>query len=502
MDFTIKTGAMDREVTEALILGIPEKVSLTDRGMEGQLRAMLEEVLEAKDFTGKLNQTVMLHTWGRLPARRLLLVGLGEPEKFSFDRACQAAGTASKMLVEMNRTTCTFAVETFCDGFDVSEATKAVVEGTLLGTYQYTQFKVVKSEEKRELEHVTLLTSSESNRAAVQEGLRLGQIIAEATMFARDLANAPGNWATPTRLAEEADRMAATYGLRYQALSEPELRELKMEAFLAVAKGSDEPCRFIILEHNAGRPELDTIVFIGKGITFDSGGISIKSSEKMDEMKFDMSGGAAVMGTLRAAAQLQIPLHVVGIIPATENLPSGKAFKPGDILRTSNGKTIEVVNTDAEGRIILADALAYAARYQPKAVVDLATLTGACVVALGHVATAILGKDPALIERLKRAGERTGERLWELPLWEDYDEQIDSDIADVKNTGGRPAGAITAAAFLAKFAEGYPWAHLDIAGTAWTDKEKPYIPKGGSGVGVRLLVEFLRDWQAGASTMP
>jgi leucyl aminopeptidase len=328
----------------------------------------------------------------------------------------------------------------------------------------------------------------------VEEGARVGQIVAEAACLVRDLGNQPGNVATPTMLAQTAQRIAQQHGLRCQVLDRVQIEELGMGAFMSVARGSQEPPKFIILEHNADHEDLQTLVLVGKGITFDSGGISIKPGEKMEMMKFDMSGGAAVLGTLQAVAQLDLPLHVVGLVPATENLPSGTATKPGDIVRALSGKTIEVINTDAEGRMILADALAYAQRYQPAAVIDLATLTGACVVALGHHAIGLMGNNLELIARLKEAGQASGERVWELPLWEEYHEQLKSDVADMKNVGGRPAGAITAAALLSKFAEGYPWAHLDIAGTAYTDEEKSYIPKGGTGVGVRLLVELLRNW--------
>jgi leucyl aminopeptidase len=271
------------------------------------------------------------------------------------------------------------------------------------------------------------------------------------------------------------------------------MEKIGMGAILGVARGSLEPPRFIILEYGRARKGRRPIVLVGKSITFDSGGISLKPSEKMEQMKDDMSGGAAVLGALRAIAQLKLPLHVVGLLPATENMPSGTAIKPGDILKSLSGKTIEVINTDAEGRLCLADALTYAARYKPEAIIDLATLTGACVVALGNYAIGVMSRSPELMERIKRAGERSGERVWELPLWEEYNEQIKSDIADLKNVGGRGAGSITAGLFLHKFVGDYPWVHLDIAGTAWIETDRPYCPKGATGVGVRLLVEYLSD---------
>ena len=272
------------------------------------------------------------------------------------------------------------------------------------------------------------------------------------------------------------------------------MKRLGMGALLAVSRGSVEPARFIVLEYNrkAGH---NPLVFVGKGVTFDSGGISIKSGVGMDDMKCDMSGAAAVLGAMQAISSLKLSLYAVGLVPATENLLDGKAYKPGDILETLSGKTIEILNTDAEGRLILADALTYAARFKPVAVVDLATLTGACVTALGHHATGMMSTDDELANSVRAAGERTAERVWPLPLWDEYREQIRSGVADMKNTGGRPGGAITAAALLAEFAQGYPWVHLDIAGTAWTKKARPYVPKGGVGVGVRLLTQLARDWR-------
>jgi leucyl aminopeptidase len=269
------------------------------------------------------------------------------------------------------------------------------------------------------------------------------------------------------------------------------MKEIGMNALLGVASGSNEEAKFIILEYSGGKKKEAPVVLVGKGLTFDSGGISIKPAEKMDEMKTDMSGGAAVMGAIMAAADLELPLNIIALIPATENMPGGKAYKPGDILKSYSGKTIEVLNTDAEGRLILADALAYASKYKPAAIVDVATLTGACIIALGDDVIGMLGTDDKLKKEINKAAQVTGELVWELPLWENYHEQIKSDIADYKNTGGRAAGTITAAAFLSKFVGNYPWVHLDIAGPAWTVKDKPYIPKGASGITVRLLVEFL-----------
>ena len=306
--------------------------------------------------------------------------------------------------------------------------------------------------------------------------------------------NRPSNDKTPIMLSDEARRMAGRFGLSCEILNEAAIKRLKMGGLLGVAKGSKEPPRFIILGHNKNAKNLDTIVIIGKAITFDSGGISIKPSENMEKMKYDMSGGAAVMGAMQAAARLKIPLRIIGLIPAAENLPSGAAQKPGDIVRMHDGKTVEIISTDAEGRMILGDALSYAKSYKPKAVIDLATLTGACVIALGNDAIGMMGTDDKLKDKVKEAGELSYERVWELPLWEEYGELIKSDIADIKNVGGRPAGTITGGYFLSRFIEKTQWVHLDIAGTAWEEKGRPYKPKGATGVGIRLLSELFINW--------
>ena len=312
--------------------------------------------------------------------------------------------------------------------------------------------------------------------------------------MARDLVNGPSNQVTPTLLAEKAEKISKEHGMELQVLEVSQAEAMGMGAFVAVAKGSQEPAKFIVLEYNKGKG-FDTIALVGKGITFDSGGISLKPSEGMERMKDDMSGAAAVLGTMEAAARLQLPLHLVGIIPATENLPSGKAYKPGDVLKTLSGQTVEVISTDAEGRLVLCDALAYSLRYQPKAILDLATLTGACVVALGDYVTGLMGNDEALFKRVEEASAKTGEKVWRLPLWDEYFDYLKSDTADFRNVGTRAAGAIIGGIFLSKFVEKTPWVHLDIAGPSNIEKERPYIPRGGTGVGVRLLVQMLRDWK-------
>jgi leucyl aminopeptidase len=322
-----------------------------------------------------------------------------------------------------------------------------------------------------------------------------GEVIAESTAMVRDMVNSPSADMTPTIVASKAREIAKEFGLKLQVLERSQMEKLGMGALLGVAAGSAQPPKFIIVEYRRGGKK-PYIALVGKTITFDTGGISIKPAENMDKMKDDMSGGAAVLGALRTAAALKLPLNIAGLLPATENMPGGSAYKPGDVLRTLSGQTIEIINTDAEGRLILSDALAFACRYKPAVIVDIATLTGACRVALGQEATGMLGTGEKFKQKIRAAGEKTGERVWEMPLWEEYYEQIKSDIADMKNTGGRDGGVITAAALLSKFVQDHPWVHLDIAATAWTEKERPYTPKGATGIGMRLLTQFLRDYES------
>lgn len=496
MEIQVVQGAIQEVPSELIVVNLFQGVT-TPGGATGAVdRALggaISELIVAGDFSGKLEETTVLYPRGAIPAKRVLLVGLGEQDKFSLDTVRRVAAAAARAARKLRVTRYHSIVHgAGAAGLDVSAAAQAVVEGTLLGSYTFTAHKT-EGESEPPLEALTLVQYAPEALAPTEEGARTGRVIGEAVCWARDMINQPANYLTPTILAQKAEQMAAEMGLRCQVLDREQMAQLGMGALLGVAQGSAEPPKFIILEHNAERADLPTYVVVGKGITFDSGGISLKPSEGMEAMKDDMSGAAIVLGVMRVVAALQLPLHVVGLVPATENLPDGHAYKPGDVLKSLAGLTIEVISTDAEGRLILADALAYAKRYQPKAVVDLATLTGACVIALGHVASGLMGNDPALVQALLKAAAATGEKAWELPLYEEYGEQIKSDVADVKNTGGRPAGAITGGMFLSKFIAGYPWAHLDIAGTAWAEKTQGYYVKGATATGLRLVVQWLRD---------
>ncbi len=497
MKIMVKKGKIEEEPAEIIVLSHYEdlkELKGSKHVVDVALNGAITELVESKDLKGELNEIKVIYTHGQIPSKRVLLVGLGKKEELTLDNVRQASGKAIVHIRDMG-------IKSFVTPLhgsdelasDIVDLAQALVEGCILGVYQFTEYKTEDLDKIKEIDEFILIEEDESKISEIQQGVKVGEIIANATCFTRDLVNYPANKGTPTFLAEKAKQISDKLGLKCKILSEKDMKKLGMGALLGVAQGSDQPAKFIILEHNADKEDLDTFVLCGKGITFDSGGISIKPAKGMEEMKTDMAGAATVLGVMKAVGELELPLRVVSLIPATENLPSGKAYKPGDILKSYSGKTIEVINTDAEGRLILADALGYAAKYKPKAVIDIATLTGACVVALGHHATGMMGTDDELMEKISQTGKSTNERVWQLPLFKEYYEQIKSDIADVKNVGGRPAGAITAAAFLSKFIEGCPWVHLDIAGTEWTEKAKPYTPKGATGVGVRLLIHFLRN---------
>jgi leucyl aminopeptidase len=383
--------------------------------------------------------------------------------------------------------------------FKKGEVLEAFLTGGFLGIYQFNALKTQRTEAWKTIQECMVIAQNHEEASVASQAITFSTIISRAVCVARDLVMLPPNQKTPAILAQKAKILARENQVQCRIITQAQAQKLGMGAFLAVARGSREPAKLIVLTYAGDKPHEAPLVLVGKGITFDSGGISLKTPKDMERMKDDMAGGAAVLGALQAAAQLKVPLNLVGIVPATENLPDGKAYKPGDVLTSMSGQSIEVVTTDAEGRLILADALTYAARFKPKAIVDLATLTGACVVALGDHVAGAMGNDDPLMARMREAGEKAGERVWQLPLWEEYAEYLKSEIADIKNAGGRPAGTITGGMFLSRFVSKTPWVHLDIAGPAWSEKARPYIPKGASGFGVRLLIQLLRDWKTNAS---
>ena len=500
MDIKIRKVAPLQIKTPCLVIGVCEK-TFSDpllKELDQKLGGLLHKAQRNGEFTGKSGEQILFQPAGHLPAERVLLVGLGAKTEVSHEKIRLAAGSAMQQVTEKKLTQAAFALSLCAEEkSDSAACIQATAEGLLLAGYRYDRFLSEKSRKTRKLpKSITLLIENASEKQACETALENAQKLCRAVMIARDLVNAPGNIKSPDYLAEQAQAAADESTLKCKILGQTELAKEGFGALLGVAQGSVREPHLIILEHHGGSKKEAPVALVGKGVTFDSGGISLKPGEKMDEMKMDMAGGAAVIGTMLAAALLELPINLVGVVPTVENMPSGTAYRPGDILTSLSGQTIEVLNTDAEGRLILADALTYVKRYDPKLVIDLATLTGACIIALGYHVTAVLGNDEKLVQSLLNAGEESGERLWQLPLWDDYDQQIKSDVADVKNTGGRPAGTITAAAFLKKFACDFRWAHLDIAGTAWSNQSQPYTPKGGTGVGVRMLVAFLQKQAA------
>jgi leucyl aminopeptidase len=455
---------------------------------------VIKSVIESEEIKGKEAETVFLHLVGNseIKAQRVLLVGVGERGEYGVAQASQMAGTAVRALRGKNMKS--IAIIPRLDGIagNAEEIASVTVQGSFMALFDPDKYRTTDKEEREVAKLIVVVDGADE--AALARGAERGRIIGESVNFTRDLANEPGAYLTPTHMSERARDVANEFGLSIDVLDEARMEQEGMGSLLSVARGSDEPGKLIILKYtpaNAPDDGNELLAFVGKGITFDSGGISLKPGENMELMKYDMTGGATVMGAMRAVAQLKPSIPVLGVVPCAENLPSGKATKPGDVVRAMTGKTIEVINTDAEGRLILADAIAYAKKLGATTIIDMATLTGAVSIALGDVNTAVLGTDQELINEIVAAGKAAGEKFWQLPLDKEYTKQIKSDIADIRNVGGRKAGTITAAAFLKEFADGVSWAHLDIAGTAWGEEAKPYRSKGPTGVAVRTLIKIV-----------
>jgi leucyl aminopeptidase len=452
---------------------------------QGKLWKIIQETVELGDFKGKKGDLTVVYSKGQIGPKRILLVGLGKAEKITLESIREVLGNASRKARDLDVKKVGICVDIFNRGdFTVSELSEALV-----------QYRTKDLEKYKFIEEL-ILFSPDYSIDEMKSGADSGQTISEAVNLCRKLAWGPANFITPTRLAEEAKKLEE-HGVKTTIINRKEAEEIGLGSYLAVAKGTEEPPKFIIMDYGSEKQDVETVALIGKAITFDSGGISIKPGQNMEKMKADMTGGAVVIGAMNAVAKLGLDLHVVAIVPATDNMPSGKAYHPGDIIKSYSGQTIEVINTDAEGRMVLADALTYAAKhYQPKAMFDFATLTGAMMIALGEHAIGYFSNHDFVVEKLEEASKTSGERIWRMPLWEVYDQQLKSDVADMKHTGGRPAGSITAARFLSKFTMEVPWAHLDIAGAMEQSSDKDYNPKGSKGPGVRLIVDLLRNWKA------
>ena len=466
------------------------KTQLKVATSDSSVQSVAADLLGSGEVSGKPFEINLLHKPAGLKAKRLLLISAGAAKKFTLYDLRRLAGAAVRALKSRGIRSFAFVAP---PGIAADEAVRAIVEGALVGNFDPDYYRSDRKDQK--IDELTIVTTGD--KAAIEKAAGEARIIGESQNFTRDLVNEPSNRMTPTILGERAKKMAAEVGLKCEVYGADKIKELKMGAFWSVAQGSDEPPALIVMKYEpAGAAAKPVIGLVGKGITFDTGGISIKPADGMEKMKYDMAGGATMMGAMRAIALLKPKIKVIGIVCATENMPSGKAQKPGDVQIAMSGKSIEIINTDAEGRLVLADGLHYAKQLGATHLIDAATLTGAVVVALGYANAGVFANDDTMFERLHKANEKAGEKMWRLPLDDEYKEQIRSTIADIMNTGGRWGGAINAAMFLQEFAEDTPWIHLDIAGTAWVEDQKPWIAKGPSGIALRSLVQFVKDFQS------
>jgi leucyl aminopeptidase len=491
----IKVVASDATKVEAgaVIIGLFKGTEDLDGGLaivDKALDGAISRLISQGEVKGKPGEITIIHSLGKIPANRVVVVGLGKREEFALDIMRGAVAEACRYLQRKGVSDVAVA-DIGGDAIEVTPEVYAqtIVEGALLGVYTFRRH-ITKEAEYGEIGRLAIVSGGREDFGSLERGVKKGKILAEAANLARDMVNEPSNYMTPIDMAGVAEKVAKDNNLELNVLEKQEMQELGMGALLGVAQGSCQPPKFIVLKYKGSGSDGVDLALVGKGVTFDSGGISIKPSAKMDEMKDDMSGGAAVMAAISAIARLKPKINVVAVVPAVENLPSGSAIKPGDVLKAMTGKTIEIISTDAEGRLILADALGYVNKLKPKAIVDVATLTGACIVALGNICTGAFGNNQGLVDRVIVAGAGAGENIWQMPMYDEYKEQNKSEVADIKNVGDRGAGSITAAQFLAEFVGETPWVHLDIAGTAFGDKEQRYLVKGATGVAVRTLVNL------------
>ncbi len=489
MKFAARLGGIRDQTTECLVVGLHQGEKLTGvaREVDRLTGGAIASLMEKGDVTGEESQNVMLRDVPGMACERLLIVGLGKAEDMkltTYRKVCYTAAMRLNKIDCRNGVFCLHDIEV--PEADMSLRVRHAVEAASDAVYRFDQLKT-KSNAKSRLTKLDFFIHRRNQMPDLKIGVKHGGAIGMGKKFAKDLANLPGNICTPSYLADQVKSLGKSHPLRITVLNEERMEKLGMGALLSVSRGSRQPAKLIVIRYAGGHKNAAPVALVGKGLTFDAGGISLKPAEKMDEMKYDMCGGASVVGALLAAAEMKLPINVVGVIPSSENLPDGNANKPGDIVKSMSGQSIEILNTDAEGRLILCDALTYTQRFKPDAVIDIATLTGACVVALGKHASGLMGNDQALIEEIWEAGEDSLDRAWPLPMWDEYQPQLKSNFADMANIGSRYAGAITAACFLSRFTEQFKWAHLDIAGTAWQEGDQ----KGATGRVVPLLTQFL-----------
>lgn len=495
IDIEVKAGSAHKQRDDAVVLPLLKGRKLTESGQELQAATdkAVSGYLRKFDQQGEFGEIGTLYEIKGTFTQRVVFLGVGEEKKLTLQSLRRLSGKVARHLEKSGaRDISLYLPELNVKGASVADKVQAVAEGVWLGLYSFQHHKSDVKENKRALRSATIMVSSRKHLEEADAAVKAARAIALGTNFARDLANEPGNVCTPEYLGEQAAALKHKK-LKVTVMDKKAIEKAGFTALLAVNQGSAKEPRFIVLEYHGGGKSDAPVALVGKGLTFDAGGISIKPPAAMDEMKFDMCGSAAVLGIFKAAIEMELPINLLGVIPSTENLLGGAAYKPGDIVKTYKGLTIEVLNTDAEGRIILSDALAWAAEQKPAEIIDFATLTGACVIALGSQATGLMGTGKKVVDGLKRSGDQTHDRVWELPLYEEYQEQIKSEIADIKNVGGREAGTITAACFLSRFVDDVPWAHLDIAGTAWNMKGTDISPVGATGAGVRLVIDYLRN---------
>ncbi len=489
MEFIIKPILPGRTATGCTVVGVyaDRKFGAAAVALDKASKGYLRRVIERGDMDGRLGDTLMLHDVPGIASVRVLLVGLGPKSEFAEKQFnCAVSATFNTLAKSGTKDAELHLTELPAGRRDIDWRTMQAARAARETLYRFEQMKSSPAKDAPALRRIVLATSKTDEKRAVH-GLAQGLALGHGVSLARDLGNLPGNVCTPSYLAEQARALAKHYRIKCQVLELADMEKLGMYTLLSVARGSSQPPKLIVLEYRAGPKTHKPVVLVGKGVTFDTGGISLKPAPEMDEMKFDMSGAGSVLGTLKAVAEMKLPVNLVGIIPATENMPGGRATKPGDIVTSMSGQTVEILNTDAEGRLILCDALTYAERYSPAAVIDIATLTGACVIALGHIVSGLFANDDALAREVLAAGQQSGDRAWHLPLHDEYQDQLRSNFADFANIGGRPAGAVTAACFLSRFTKKYKWAHLDVAGTAWKSGKE----KGSTGRPVPLLTQFL-----------
>jgi leucyl aminopeptidase len=493
VEIRVISGDITEVKASAVVVGLFEKVKNPDdytATLDNVLGGTISQLMSQGEIKGKFGELTIIHSLGKLFAERVVILGLGKKQELTLDKIRGVVAETCRFLQKKGiDDAATIALGVGVGGITPKSASQAITEGALLGLYSFRRH-ITKEPEYGEIKQLSIVANSEADISLLEHGRDKGKILAEAAKLARDMVNEPANYMTPGHMVKMAKQLAKDYDLELVVLEREKMLELGMGALLGVAQGSAQPPKFIILNYKENDSNEIDLALIGKGITFDSGGISLKPGRKMEEMKGDMAGGAAVIAAIAAISQLKPAINVTAIVPAVENLPGGRAFKPGDILTTMTGKTVEIISTDAEGRLVMADALCFVNKLKPKQIIDVATLTGACVVALGDVCTGAFSNNQELANKVVIAGAKAGELIWQMPMYTEYKELNKSDVADIKNVGDNNAGAITAAQFLAEFVGSTPWVHLDIAGTSMSNKERNYLVKGATGVPVRTLINL------------